>query len=125
MALCTLLPSFGYSVSGNPQVISKSNRSSEYVVNSDMSLVLQEKQFLDGMKTKSDINNAIRDVAKQFGAYVIDLDKMLGIPDFSEVMANLYYVDGDMTHPSENVGAVMLGKFIAKQIRDNIIYLEH
>ena len=89
-----------------------------------MSVTLQTKQFLDGYKTKADFNQAIRDVAKQFGAYVIDLDKLIGFPDFSKAMADLYYNNGDMTHPSQNYGSVVLGKFIANYIRNFIVYMD-
>lgn len=114
LVLCTLLPSYAY----------QSTNSAEYVVNGQMVPTLVEKQFTDGAVTKSDMNNAIREVARIFGAYVIDIDKLIGFPDFSQAMAELYYNEGDMTHPSHTYGAVILGRFIAKQIRDNVVYID-
>jgi hypothetical protein len=93
----------------------------DYIVNQDGSFTLQTKTKADGTWKKEDYNNAIRKVAEAYGCYLIDLDKGIGLCSYNSTLSNIYYNNGDGVHPSENVGAVILGKYIAKYIINNVI----
>ena len=116
IALCTLFSSY----------TCRSTDHTEGIIDSaTMEVTPVTKNFYDdGNVTRKKMNEIIRDVAHQFGFYIIEMEKYAAC-GINEYFAKLNFQPmendpskGDLVHPSNPYGAWNYGVYMANQILD-------
>lgn len=122
IALCTIFSSY----------TCRDTSHTEGIINSETMEVTPVSKDFNGTTgvTVSQMNEIIRTVARQFGFYVIDMEQYsaTGInEDFAKLNFRPMVSDpskGDLVHPSNPYGAWNYGVYMAKQILNNIPYVD-